>query len=82
MSSAGDSPTFYRLALKNAVSSDPVRGAMLVVLSMATLTGLTACAKALSIAGVHPFSPWSEQRIIDTAGRVERFNRRFNRSGN
>ncbi len=29
----------------------------------------------------HPFLT-GEQRIIDTAGRVERFNRRFNRSGN
>ena len=29
----------------------------------------------------HPFFT-GEQRIIDTAGRVERFNRRFNRSGN
>ena len=27
----------------------------------------------------HPFFT-GEQRIIDTAGRVERFNRRFNRS--
>lgn len=38
-----------------ASSSDPVRGALLIVLSMATLTGLTACAKALSMVGVHPF---------------------------
>lgn len=38
-----------------ATSSDPLRGAALVVLSMATLTGLTACAKELSIVGVHPF---------------------------
>lgn len=29
----------------------------------------------------HPFFT-GEQRIVDTAGRVERFNRRFNRSGN
>ncbi len=29
----------------------------------------------------HPFFT-GEQRIIDTAGRVERFNRRFNRAGN
>ena len=29
----------------------------------------------------HPFFT-GEQRIIDTAGRVERFNRRFNRTGN
>jgi drug/metabolite transporter (DMT)-like permease len=36
-------------------SSDPLRGAALIVFSMATLTGLTACAKLLSRAGVHPF---------------------------
>lgn len=36
-------------------NANPVRGALLVVLAMATLTGLTACAKALSIAGLHPF---------------------------
>ena len=29
----------------------------------------------------HPFYT-GEQRIIDTAGRVERFNRRFQRPGN
>jgi large subunit ribosomal protein L31 len=28
----------------------------------------------------HPFYT-GEQRIVDTAGRVERFNRRFQRSG-
>ena len=35
--------------------NDPVAGAMWIILSMATLCGLTACAKALSMAGVHPF---------------------------
>jgi len=29
----------------------------------------------------HPFFT-GEQRIVDTAGRVERFNRRYARSGN
>lgn len=35
--------------------NDPFVGSMWVIFSMATLTGLTACAKALSMAGVHPF---------------------------
>ena len=35
--------------------NDPVAGSLWVIFSMATLTGLTACAKALSMAGVHPF---------------------------
>ena len=35
--------------------SDPVTGSLWIIFSMATLCGLTACAKALSMAGVHPF---------------------------
>ena len=35
--------------------NDPVAGAMWIIFSMATLCGLTACAKALSMAGMHPF---------------------------
>lgn len=35
--------------------SDPVAGGLWVIFSMATLTGLTACAKTLAMKGVHPF---------------------------
>ena len=35
--------------------SDPVAGSLWVIFSMATLCGLTACAKSLSILGMHPF---------------------------
>jgi drug/metabolite transporter (DMT)-like permease len=35
--------------------SDPIMGAFWVTFSMLTLTGLTVCAKALSMRGMHPF---------------------------
>jgi drug/metabolite transporter (DMT)-like permease len=35
--------------------NDPLTGALWVTLSMATLTGLAVCAKALSMKGMHPF---------------------------
>ena len=35
--------------------NDPVTGSMWVIFSMATLTGLTACAKGLTMVGMHPF---------------------------
>jgi drug/metabolite transporter (DMT)-like permease len=35
--------------------NDPVTGALWVTFSMLTLTGLTVCAKALSMQGMHPF---------------------------
>jgi large subunit ribosomal protein L31 len=45
-------------------------------------TRSTKSAMHLDVCNVcHPFFT-GEQRIVDTAGRVERFNRRFNRSGN
>lgn len=44
------------------------------------LTRSTKTAMHLDVCNAcHPFFT-GEQRIIDTAGRVERFNRRFNRS--
>ena len=44
-------PSFPALLSRN----DPMTGAALVIFSMLTLTGLTACAKALSQSGIHPF---------------------------
>ncbi len=44
-------------------------------------TRSTRAVMSLDVCNVcHPFFT-GEQRIIDTAGRVERFNRRYQRSG-
>ena len=48
-------PTAKTIPLRSLTRNDPFTGSLLVIFSMATLTGLTACAKALSQAGVHPF---------------------------
>ena len=48
-------PVAKTIAPQTLNHNDPVTGAMWVVFSMAALSGLTACAKALTMAGMHPF---------------------------
>ena len=48
-------PVAKTIAPKSLTHNDPLTGALLIIFSMATFTGLMACAKALTIAGVHPF---------------------------
>jgi drug/metabolite transporter (DMT)-like permease len=48
-------PVAKTTANPKLLGNDPVMGAFWVTFAMATLTGLTVCAKMLSQAGVHPF---------------------------
>jgi drug/metabolite transporter (DMT)-like permease len=48
-------PVAKSTPLRSVALNDPFKGALWVIFSMATLTGLTACAKALSMKGMHPF---------------------------
>jgi len=48
-------PVAKTIAPRLVARNDPFLGSLLVIFSMATLSGLTACAKALSQAGMHPF---------------------------
>jgi drug/metabolite transporter (DMT)-like permease len=48
-------PVAKTTVLRSLSRNDPVAGALWVTFAMATLTGLTVCAKSLSMAGMHPF---------------------------